>query len=148
MDEKMNQMGDKSKVCYSCNCGASCGGGCNDKGMCGCGSSACGGGCGGGRSCGGGSCSGGGCGCGWPHGHRIFRAVLIVIVVLVAFWMGVRAGELRAIFGGEGGYGDYGGMRMNHYMMYGNMMPSGSMMGTQMMGAPQMQATPAPQGTK
>ncbi len=49
-----------------------------------------------------------GCGCGWAHGHRIFRVVLAVAIVLVVFWIGVKVGEVRTMLDGYGYGGGYG----------------------------------------
>ncbi len=67
-----------------------------------CGTCACGEGC---------ACS---CGCSWPRGHRAFRVVLGIIILLVVFFVGVKAGEIREALGwGDYGYGAHG------YMMRG-----------------------------
>lgn len=36
-----------------------------------------------------------GCGCGWAHGHRAFRVILGIVILLVIFWIGVKVGEVK-----------------------------------------------------
>lgn len=60
-----------------------------------------------------------GCGCGWASGHRLFRVVLGIVIALLIFWLGVKAGEFMTVFGR--GYGGYGMHRA-----YPMMMQSGS----------------------
>lgn len=90
---KNNNMTGGDKTCKGCGkdgCGG-CRGGCQ-----GCGKV-----CGGDRSC---SC---GCGCGWPSGHRLFRVVLWIVILLIVFWLGFKVGQFVTAFGGYGraGYG-------------------------------------------
>jgi hypothetical protein len=54
-----------------------------------------------------------GCGCSWPRGHRAFRIILALVLLAIAFWVGVKMGELRAYLGYE--YANWGG-----YGMMGN----------------------------
>lgn len=69
------------------------------------------------------------CGCGWARGHLLFRIIIGLIVLALAFWAGVKVGEFKTIlardawgYGGGygqpmmfyrggygGGYGTYGG---------------------------------------
>jgi hypothetical protein len=66
------------------------------------------------RMCGGKMCAGAGtgctcgCGCGWAGGHRLFRVILGIVILLVVFWVGVKVGEFKVLIGeiGRGGYGN------------------------------------------
>lgn len=64
-----------------------------------------------------------GCGCGWVSGHRMFRVLLGVIVVLVIFWLGVKVGEYKMIMREYGDYGSRGGYS-DMYYQGGRMMNS------------------------
>jgi hypothetical protein len=74
--------------------------------------------------CAGGKCAcagANGCGCGCGHGcwygrHRFFilRIVLAVIVVVAAFWIGMRLGELKAAYN-SASFGGRGSSRMMQY---------------------------------
>ena len=70
---------------------------------CGCGSE--------GSNCGGGTK---GCGCGWCRGgrHHVMKIVIVLIVLAVTFWAGVKIGELKAYLGGAGYGRRYGMMRL------------------------------------
>ena len=76
-----------------------------------------------------------GCGCGWPSGHRLFRVVLGLIVLFVAFWFGVKVGELHSRFSW------YGGMYYRPYPVMMNGMNGGGMPMMQQ-GAPQQNVSP------
>lgn len=68
-----------------------------------------------GCKCAAGGANGCGCGCGHWHGRHgffILRIVIAIIVVVAAFWIGMRLGELRAAYYGAG----YG---RGHQMMGG-----------------------------
>ena len=53
-----------------------------------------------------GSCAGcGSCGCGSGHSHLVARLVIGIIIVVIAFWLGLKLGELRAEFYNSGYYG-------------------------------------------
>ena len=78
------------------------------------------------------------------HGFVILRVLLSVIVVVAAFWIGLKLGQLQSAYynsGYSGGYGNYRMMRGYGYPMmgsgYGVMPPT-----TQ--AAPSASATPAP----
>ena len=64
-----------------------------------------------GKMCGDKVCGGGnnacscGCGCGWAKGHRVFRVVLGIVILLLMFWIGVKVGEVKMILGESGGHG-------------------------------------------
>ena len=76
------------------------------------------------------------CICGWHVGHRAFRIVLGFIIILLAFWFGVKVGELRGAYG-------FGGMRFHrgfYGSYYGPMMMYGGY------GMPMMQQWAMPQG--
>lgn len=102
MEERNHKKGD----------GEGCGGGCGSASAC---------------SCGGGSCAGQGmmhgtmC-CGGGHRHFLLRIVILIAVLGFVFWSGIKIGELKAYFGGDGymmggGRGGYGRM---YNMMGGN----------------------------
>jgi len=59
-----------------------------------------------------------GCGCGWPHGHRMFRVILGLIILAIVFAIGVKVGEVKSRF--EGGFG-----RRMYYHSYPTMMQPG-----------------------
>ena len=53
-----------------------------------------------------GGCMGcGGCSCGSGHSHLVARLVIGVVIVVIAFWLGLKLGELRAEFYNSGYYG-------------------------------------------
>ncbi len=72
------------------------------------------------ESCGGGGMHGGCC-CGYSaYGdrHVVLRLILGIFILMVVFWMGVKIGEIKAMFGGygrHGGYGEYGPVMMRSY---------------------------------
>ncbi len=50
------------------------------------------------------------CGCGWARGHLLFRIIIGLILLALAFWAGVKVGEFKMIvaqdmWGYGGGYG-------------------------------------------
>ncbi len=56
------------------------------------------------------------CGCSWPHGHRWFRVIIGLIILALAFWVGVKIGELKTLVMRDGwGYGNYYGHTMMGY---------------------------------
>ncbi len=65
-----------------------------------------------------------GCGCGWSHGHRAFRIIIGIIILLVVFWVGVKVGEFRTIVREYNGYGSRGGYSAGYRPM-GRMMGGG-----------------------
>ena len=65
-----------------------------------------------------------GCGCGWQGGHRVFRVILGIIVLIVVLWVGVKIGEYKMIVAQYGGYGSRGGYS-NTYYPGGRMMNGG-----------------------
>ncbi len=53
-----------------------------------------------------GGCMGcGGYACGSGHSHLVARLVIGIIIVVIAFWLGLKLGELRAEFYNSGYYG-------------------------------------------
>lgn len=75
-----------------------------------------------------------GCGYGWPSGGRLFRIVIAAIVVLIVFWVGVKVGEFKVLFGDY----DYGGYQ---HFYRGYNMPVGPMMQGSFQGVPVPTAT-------
>ena len=75
----------------------------NKNGMRGCGCESEGCNCGGGTK---------GCMCGWCRGgrHHVMKIAIVLIVLAVTFWAGVKIGELKAYLHGAG-YGRQGMMR-------------------------------------
>jgi hypothetical protein len=51
-------------------------------------------------------------GCGHWHGFIILRVLLAIIVVVAAFWMGVKLGQLQSAYYNAGYNGGYGSHRM------------------------------------
>ena len=79
---------------------------------------------GGDKMCNGKMCTGGntcmcGCGCGWVKGHRVFRIVLAVVILMVVFWIGVKVGEIKAIIGESYGYRHAYPMMQDNQQFYG-----------------------------
>lgn len=62
-----------------------------------------------------------GCGCGWAHGHRAFRVILGIVILLVVFWIGVKVGEVKMALELNSGYGIQGGYS-NEYQPVNQMM--------------------------
>ncbi len=61
-----------------------------------------------------GSGCGCGMGCGRLRGHGFFRIVLLLIIVVGAFWLGEKVGEFKTVLR-YGGFGDhYGYYMMDH----------------------------------
>ena len=76
-----------------------------DKKACSCGSCSCGTGM-------------GWCGCGHHYGWIILRIVIAILIVIAAFGIGMKLGELKqAYVDFGGGYGGYGGRMMRYPMM-------------------------------
>jgi hypothetical protein len=66
-----------------------------------------------------------GCACGAHGGTRmLFRLLLVIIILILVFWFGVRLGELRESIRGYGGYGSYGYAPMRMMQGYGPMIPA------------------------
>ncbi len=53
--------------------------------------------------------------------HKLFRWAIVLIIILLAFFMGVKIGEYRVLFGGYDYYGYHmgPGMMWNGYGGYG-----------------------------
>ncbi len=66
------------------------------------------------------------------HFHRFFlvRIIIALIVAALVFYMGVKVGEMKALFNG----GNYGYHRHSEYMMPGYAYPVYNGGATQMMG--------------
>lgn len=66
-----------------------------------------------------------GCSCGccsdWMHGHRAFRIVFAVVILLIVFWIGVKVGEVKeAVLLNTGS--DFRANYSNEYNQGGRMM--------------------------
>ena len=79
-------------------------------------------------------CAGMGCCCGSRYG--LLRWVIGIGILLIVFWGGVKIGELKGLYEGQGGFYGHGMFRERGMMMQrGGQYPPGY----DMMGAPQPQ---------
>ena len=83
-------------------------------------------------------CWGGSMG-GWHGHHGLLRILIGIMIVLGAFFVGIKFGEIRAILGGYGG-----GERHSYYMMGGYGPMNGWYGMPMMMHSTQMTAPAAP----
>lgn len=80
--------------------------------------------------------------CRGGHRHMLIRLILGLIILAIVFCLGVKIGEFKGEFGGQGRHGFYGQRGM---MGYPNIY-QGSQNGYYMMGTKFNQAVPPPQG--